>query len=277
MGFRCAIIGLLTVFSADDLGRPDFARDVRPILSENCFACHGPDTAKRQVGLRLDVREDAIARLEESGNVAIVPGKPGASELVKRICSQHNDVMPPKESFKRLTHEQQQTLVRWIETGAEYRPHWACVTPIRPRLPVVRDASWPRGPLDRFIVTRFPADVVPSREADRPTLLYRVTFNLTGLPPSLDEVDAFESDLNPDVFERAVDRLLASPRYGEHMTCDWLDQARNADTHDYFNDHERFMWTWRDWVIDAFNRNLPFDQFTIEQLAGDLLPEATLP
>ena len=281
MGFGCAIISLLTVFCADDIGRrdmarPDFGRDVRPILAENCFACHGPDSAKRQAGLRLDLREDAIARLEESGNVAIVPGKPGASELVKRIRSQHNDVMPPKGSFKRLTDDQRQTLVRWIESGAEYRPHWSFVTPTRPTVPDVRDASWPRGPLDRFIVTRLPVDVIPSREADRPTMLRRVTFDLTGLPPSLDEVDTFEAELSPDAFERAVDRLLASPRYGEHMARDWLDHARYADTHGYFTDHERFMWAWRDWVIDAFNRNLPFDQFTVEQLAGDLLPNATL-
>ena len=154
MEFGCAIIGLLTVFSADDIGRPDFGKDVRPILSENCFACHGPDTAKRQAGLRLDVREDAIARLEESGNVAIVPGRPGASELVRRIQSHADGAMPPKESLKRLTNAQQQTLVRWIESGAEYRPHWSFVTPTRPTLPVIRDAAWPRGPLDQFVLAK---------------------------------------------------------------------------------------------------------------------------
>ncbi|MEK6261767.1 MAG: PSD1 and planctomycete cytochrome C domain-containing protein [Planctomycetota bacterium] len=271
MGFGCAVLGLLAIVGVDDFGR-----DVRPILAENCFHCHGPDATKRQAGLRLDVRESAT-RVLESGKIALVPGKPAASELVRRIEAHGDEAMPPKESLKRLTADQKQTLIRWIAAGAEYRPHWAFVAPTRPVAPTVSDPARARSPLDRFVLTKLEESRLrPSPEADRVTLLRRVTLDLTGLPPTPEEVDAFVGDSAPDAFERAVDRLLASPRYGEHMARDWLDLARYSDTHGYFTDHERFMWRWRDWVIDACNRNLPFDQFTIEQLAGDLLPDATL-
>ena len=271
MGFGCAVLGLLAMAGADDFGR-----DVRPILAENCFACHGPDAAKRQAGLRLDVREQATQTLE-SGKIALVPRKPAASELVRRIKAHGDEAMPPKESHKRLTADQKQTLIRWIEAGAEYRPHWSFVAPTRPVAPTIGDPARARSPLDRFVLAKLEeARLRPSPEADRVTLLRRATLDLTGLPPTPEEVDRFVDDSAPDAFERVVDRLLASPRYGEHMARDWLDQARYADTHGYFTDHERFMWRWRDWVITAYNRNLPFDQFTIEQLAGDLLSDATL-
>lgn len=267
-----ATIGLIIVVTGAD----DFGREIRPILADNCFACHGPDAGKRQAGLRLDTRDDATKTLA-SGKIAIVPGKPESSELVNRIQQHGGEVMPPKESLKHLTERQKGKLIAWIAAGAEYQPHWSFVTPTRPAIPKTHNPDWTRGSLDRFVLARLDqAHLLPSREADRPTLLRRVTLDLTGLPPSLDELTDFLADQSPNAFERVVDRLLASPRYGEHMARDWLDHARYADTHGYFTDHERFMWKWRDWVIEAFNLNLPFDQFTLEQLAGDLLPNASI-
>ena len=274
------IAGLLLIAGAQCFAqtgkRVDFDRDVRPILSENCFPCHGFDASKRMAGLRLDVRDMATHRLP-SGQTAIVPFDPTKSELVDRINRADARHMPPAYSGKKLRKEQIQTLVNWIAQGAPYSPHWSFVPPKRPPLPRVKTPSWCRNPIDTFILARLEREGLrPSPEADRRTLIRRVTLDLTGLPPTPKEVAAFLADRRPDAYERLVDRLLASPHYGERMAVPWLDLARYADTNGYHIDNQRFMWRWRDWVIDAFNRNLPYDQFVIEQLAGDLLPNATL-
>jgi hypothetical protein len=254
---------------------PDFDREVRPILAENCFACHGFDTNRRQAGLRLDTPEGAYSKLT-SGGCAIVPGKPAAGELMARITTDGPLHMPPVGSGKKLTAAQVALLRRWVATGAKYAAHWAFVPPVRPALPPVKNALWPHNPIDRFILARLEREgLKPSPEADRATLLRRVTFDLTGLPPTLAETDRFLADRRPDAYERVVDRLLASPHYGERMALAWLDLARYADTHGFHIDSQRDMWRWREWVIDAYNRNLPYDQFTLLQLAGDLLPHAT--
>jgi mono/diheme cytochrome c family protein len=249
-----------------------FNRDVLPILADNCFACHGFDAQARKAGLRLDTREGALQRLP-SGLTAVVPGKPDSSSLVRRIA---NHSMPPRNSGKQLTAAQIATLTRWVAEGARYETHWAYLPPVRPQLPAVRDLRWPLNAIDRFVLARLEREGLrPSPVADRRTLIRRLSFDLTGLPPSRAEVEAFLNDRAPGAYERLVDRLLASPHYGERMALKWLDLARYADTHGYHIDSHRDMWPWRDWVIRAFNENKPFDQFTIEQLAGDLLPNAT--
>jgi len=256
----------------------DFNRDIRPILSDNCFACHGPDEKARKANLRLDVRESALAPVK-SGAVAIIPGNASQSELIKRITTKDaDDVMPPPKTGKKLTAAQVESLRRWIAHGAKYQEHWAFVKPERPAVPAIRNPkSALRNPVDNFIVDRLQKQgLSPSPEADRETWLRRVTFDLTGLPPTLAEIDAFLADKSTQAYEKVVERLFASPRYGEHMARGWLDLARYADTHGYQMDQARTMWRWREWVIEAFNRNMPFDQFTVEQLAGDLLPDATV-
>ncbi|MBK7406155.1 MAG: PSD1 domain-containing protein [Phycisphaerales bacterium] len=255
---------------------PDFNRDVRPILSNTCFKCHGPDSESRKAGLRLDVRDVAIGALE-SGRTAIVPGDVSASELVRRITSDDpEERMPPAESGKQLTPAQIETLRAWVEAGAVYRKHWSFEPPVKQSPPGVSDESWCRNEIDRFILARLDSEgLAPSRPASAETLLRRVTFDLTGLPPTPEEVEAFGRDGSPGAYERVVDRLLASPRYGEHMARSWLDAARYGDTHGLHLDNAREMWPWRDWVIRAFNDNMPFDEFTIEQIAGDMLPGAT--
>jgi hypothetical protein len=277
-GWLCLLfIGLLPgPAAAADGGLPvEFNRDVRPILSENCFQCHGPDKGKRKANLRLDSEADALA--DRDGRRALVPGDPGRSLLYHRITAADDERMPPAKSGKRLTAHQVELLRRWIEQGAKWQKHWSLIPPARPPLPAVRDASWPRNSIDHFILARLEQEGLrPSPEADRVTLLRRVTLDLTGLPPTPAEVDAFLADASPEAYEKAVDRLLASPRYGERMAVRWLDGARYADTNGYQSDGERFMWRWRDWVIDAFNGNMPFDRFTVEQVAGDLLPDPTL-
>jgi hypothetical protein len=249
----------------------DFIRDVRPILADNCFTCHGPDGAARKAGLRLDRREDAI-RMK-----AIVPGKPDESALIERICAdQPKRLMPPARSNKKLTDAQKDLLRRWITGGAEYQRHWSLLPVKRPAPPTVKDEKWVRNPIDAFVLARLEQEgIKPSPEADRPTLLRRLAFDLTGLPPTPDEIDAFVKDGRPDAYERQVDRLLASPHYGERWGRHWLDLARYADSNGYSIDAPRTIWPYRDWVIAALNRDLPFDQFTVEQLAGDLLPNAT--
>ena len=266
---------MLVPFAAGE--EVDFSRDIRPILSNNCFKCHGPDEASRQSELRLDVKDRALAALETEGH-AIVPGDSAASVLYQRISADDPDErMPPADSGKQLTDEQIALLKTWIDQGADWREHWSFVRPERPRLPDVGDSDWPRNAIDHFILARLNKEGLrPSPEADKTTLLRRLTQDLTGLPPTLAEIDAFLADESPDAYEKAVDRLLASPHYGEHMARYWLDAARYGDTHGLHLDNERVIWRYRDWVINAFNRNLPFDQFTVEQLAGDLLPEATL-
>jgi hypothetical protein len=262
----------LLVASAAGAAEVTYNRDVRPILSDNCFSCHGFDEKGRKADLRLDTFEGAT----ESG--AIVPGDAAASLLWERITSDDADeVMPPPETHKTLTAAQKDVLRRWIEAGAEYEPHWAFVPPGAVEPPAVAAAAWPRSDLDRFILARLEQEgLAPAPEADRATLIRRVTLDLTGLPPTPAEVEAFLADESPQAYEKVVDRLLASPHYGERMAVDWLDAARYADTNGYQVDRDREMWPWRDWVMAAFNRNQPFDQFTVEQLAGDLLPEATL-
>ncbi|ADB19199.1 protein of unknown function DUF1549 [Pirellula staleyi DSM 6068] len=254
----------------------DFGRDIRLILSDNCFKCHGFDEKQRAAGLRLDQFEGATAALE-SGAKAIEPGKPEASELIARILSDDPSVqMPPPESGKKLTAEQKELLRRWISEGAEYQPHWSFVPPQRTAPPSVRDAAKARGPIDQFLLAKLEERGMTFVEpADRVTLLRRVTLDLTGLPPTMAEVDAFLADTSPEAYEKVVDRLLLSPRYGEHMARYWLDAARYGDTHGLHFDNERSLWPYRDWVIASYNKNQPFDQFTIEQLAGDLLENAT--
>ncbi len=256
----------------------DYTYQVKPILSDRCFACHGPDKNKQQAGLRLDIAESAYQHeSDESGRNAIVRGNPGASELVRRILATDPKVMmPTPESHLSLTAEEKATLIKWIDQGAEYKPHWAFVTPEKPALPQVKNTGWVRNDIDRFVLKKLEdKGLTPSKEADKTTLLRRVSFDLTGLPPTLAEVDAFLKDTSPSAYEKAVDRLLASPHFGEHLAVSWLDAARYADTHGYQDDGLRTMWPFRDWVIKAFNQNLPYDKFTTWQLAGDLLPHPT--
>ena len=257
--------------------RVDFSRDIRPILSNSCFRCHGPAERDRKAKLRLDTKQGVLAR-REGGTFAIVPGKPDASEVFRRITSTDPDeVMPPPKTKKELTARQIGLIKRWIEQGAPWARHWSLVPAKRPALPRVKDARWPRSDLDRFILARMEKEgLKPSPEADRRTLIRRVTFDLTGLPPTPEEVEAFMRDASPKAYDKLVDRLLSSTRYGEHMGRFWLDAARYGDTHGLHLDNYREMWPYRDWVVNAFNRNLPFDRFVIEQLAGDLLPNATL-
>ncbi len=257
----------------------EFRRDILPILSENCFACHGPDEKARKAGLHLDLR-DAATRPAKSGAIAIVPGNAAKSQLHQRItaAADSDEVMPPTRTGKRLSAAQMELLRRWIDEGAKYEAHWAFVPPAVPPRPVVKDGQWARGAIDEFVLARLEAQGLrPSPEAQRPAWLRRVSLDLTGLPPTLAEMDAFLADTTSKAYEKVVDRLLASPRYGERMAIGWLEAARYADTSGYQTDGDRTMWRWRDWVIDAFNRNLPYDQFTVEQLAGDLLPGSTLP
>jgi hypothetical protein len=250
----------------------DFDREVRSILSENCFACHGFDENTRMAGLRLDLREGALAVLK-SGKAAVVPGDPEASELLHRVTLTNALRMPPRSTGKELTPAQVDTLRRWIADGATYADHWAFVPPTRPAVPKLDRGARAKNAIDHFILARLKqAGLKPSPEADRITLIRRLSLDLTGLPPTPAEVNSFLGDTRPDAYERLVDRLLDSERYGERMAVRWLDLARYADTHGFHIDSHRDMWLWRDWVIGAFNRNLPYDQFITEQLAGDLLP-----
>jgi hypothetical protein len=255
----------------------DFNRDVRPILSNVCYTCHGPDEGKRQAGLRLDLKEGALGEVESGGH-AVVPGNSAASVVMQRLTHADPSLrMPPAEHDKQLTAEQVETIRRWIDQGAVWRGHWSFETPVRPELPAVSNEAWCKNPIDRFVLARLDREgIAPAEEADRATLIRRVTLDLTGLPPTPAEIDTFLADTSPDAYERVVDRLLASPRYGEHMGRYWLDLARYGDTHGLHLDNERSMWPYREWVIKALNDNLSFDRFTIEQLAGDLLPGATL-
>ncbi len=260
---------------ADDI---EYNRDIRPILNDTCFACHGPDSASRKGDLRLDKRDEAIAK------GAIKEGHPNESEMIRRILSDnHDEVMPPPELKKTLSAEQKKLLIDWIQSGAEYQKHWSYLPPVRPEVPAVPEsakaefANWPKNPIDNFILKRLVSEgLTPAAEADRRTLARRASFDITGLPPAVEAVDVFVADQSPDAYEKYVDSLLQSPRWGEHRGRYWLDYARYADTHGIHFDNYREMWAYRDWVIKAFNRNMPFDQFTIENLAGDLLPNATL-
>lgn len=277
-----AFLALLLVgFHALAAERPaaiDFGRDIRPILSDNCFTCHGPDKDKRKAGLRLDTKEDAFKKLD-SGDYAIVPGRPDQSRLLAVITlpPEDDDHMPPPKTGKKLSAAQVDLLRRWIVQGAKWAGHWSYVAPERPAIPAVKNKKWARNDVDRFILAALEkSGLKPNTEADRYTLIRRLSLDLIGLPPTVQEVDDFIADKSPNAYEKVVERLLASPHFGERLALAWLDQARYADTSGYHFDGFRQMHLWRDWVIQAFNDNKPFDQFTIEQLAGDLLPDATI-
>ena len=266
-----------SVLAADTA--PSFTRDIKGTLFNRCVRCHGPDPEGRSgggdEGLRLDTFAGATADL--GGHAAIVPGKPEESELIARITSSDPDlVMPPPEAGQPLSEKQVELLKRWIAAGATYEPHWAYVPPKRPSLPDVRNTAWPKNDIDRFVLARLEAEgLAPQPEADRATLARRLAVDLTGLPLSPEEVDAFAADPAADAVEKLVDRLLAHDGYGEHQARQWLDLARYADSAGYANDPPRTIWGWRDWVVRAFDANMPFDEFTTRQLAGDLLPGAT--
>lgn len=256
----------------------DFMRQIRPILAQNCFMCHGPDESTREGGLRLDLREGLLSELD-SGERGIVPGHPQSSEILVRMTATEDFLrMPPPETGRSLTAEQIDLLRKWIEQGAPYAEHWAFQPPEFTGIPEVHDASWPRNEIDHFVLARLEqAGIRPSAEADRVTLIRRLSLDLTGLPPTPRQVEEFLHDNRPDAYEQLVDRLLDSPHFGERWGRHWLDLARYADSDGYLGDDLRpYAYKYRDWVIDAINRDLPFDRFTIEQLAGDLLPEATL-
>ncbi len=280
-GWICIAIAWLggsAIATAQEKARVNYGRDVRPILSENCFFCHGQDPKKRMAGLRLDSSEGATA--DRGGHAAVAPGKPEASLMYQRITAeQPARRMPPVYSNRTLTADQIATLKRWIEEGGEYSKHWAFVPPQRPPVPETGD-RWVAQPIDAFVLKRLQAEGLrPSPAAVPGTWLRRISLDLTGLPPSPAELDAFSEEVKARgeaAYTAAADRLLASPRYGERMAMDWLDVARYADTHGFNNDAARSMWRWRDWVIQSFNDNMPYDRFLTEQLAGDLLPNATL-
>ena len=258
-------------------GKVDFARQIRPILAESCFECHGPDPRGRKADLRLDSRADVFA--DRGGYHLVVPGRPEESELIARIFSEDPDeLMPPTTSRRRLTRAQAELLQRWVAEGASWSEHWAFVPPRRSEIPQVSRPGWCRNPIDRLVLARLDrAGLRPSPEADRVTLIRRLSLDLLGLPLTPSEVDQFLTDNRPGAYERLVDRLLASPQFGERWARPWLDLVRYADSDGYEDDRYRpDAWRYRDWVIDAFNRDMPFDRFTIEQLAGDLLPGATL-
>lgn len=267
----------LTMMTTNRLWAADpvnFSREILPLLSDNCFKCHGPDEHARKSGLRLDTPEGAFAP-GKSGAVAIVPKASQRSEVIRRLTTDDpDDIMPPRESNRHLSPVQVELIRRWIDEGAPWGRHWAFDPPVRP--PVPKMSLGFRNPIDAFIQARLTQEGRrPAAEAPRRTLIRRVTLDLTGLPPTPEEVSAFLNDKSPGAYERVVDRLLASPRYGERMAWDWLEAARYADSNGYQGDSERTMWPWRDWVVEAFNRNLPFDQFTVWQIAGDRLPLAT--
>ena len=282
----CSIISAAILLAASaaalaDSARVEFNRDVRPILSDTCFKCHGRDANARQADLRFDVREVAIKPRENDDGkpyTPIVPGDPARSEAWRRITSNNpDDLMPPPDSHLVLTDKQKATIKRWIEQGAEYEPHWAFLPVKPPPLPQPARKNWAHNEIDAFVLSRLESEgLAPAPEADKRSLIRRVTLDLTGLPPTPAEVDAFVNDASPNAYERVVDRLLASPNYGERMALDWLDAARYADTHGFNNDSLRSMWRWRDWVIESFNANKPYDDFLTEQLAGDLIANATL-
>jgi hypothetical protein len=257
----------------------DFNLHVRSILSESCFACHGPDEMTREAGLRLDTEEGALSPIgDDKDRYAIIPGSPDDSEIYKRVMSDDPDYMmpTPTSNLPPLNEWEVAVIKKWIEQGAEYKRHWAFVKPEKPDLPVVQNTDWPELPIDYFILEQLEEHgLSPSQEAKKETILRRVSFDLTGLPPTIEELNNFLNDDSPDAYEKVVDRLLASDAYGERMASEWMDAARYADTHGYEDDSPNEMWPWREWLIDAFNSNMPFDKFTTWQLAGDLLPDAT--
>jgi len=279
VGLVCLNLVFVSSVRAADAEKPvSYMRDIQPILSDNCYFCHGPDTGKRKGDLRLDQLDPKLGPfVERDGYKIISPGKIDDSVLADRITSDDPDVkMPPPASHRELTSAQIQLLQKWIAQGAKWGKHWSLIAPVRPEVPAVKDASWVRNPIDSFVLAKLEKEsLAVSPQADKPTLIRRVTLDLTGLPPTPAEVDAFVADNSSDAYEKVVDRLLASPRYGERQVWEWLDLARYADTNGYQGDATRTMWPWRDWAIKAINDNMPYDQFVIKQIAGDLLPNAT--
>jgi hypothetical protein len=271
----CLAITAGVVYAGPLSGAVEFNRDIRPIFSDRCYTCHGPDQANRKSKLRLDTEDSAKADL--GGHFGIVPGDPAKSEVIRRITAGEDARMPPAwAGTARLSEREIGLLTRWIAQGAVWQKHWSFIAPVRRELPAVSEPNWPKNAIDYFVLSRLDREgLKPSPEVDRRTLIRRVTLDLTGLPPTPEEVEAFVGDASTNAYEKVVDRLLASRRYGERMAMRWLDNARYADTNGYQTDAERSMWRWRDWVIDAFNRNMPFDRFTVEQIAGDMLPGAT--
>jgi mono/diheme cytochrome c family protein len=280
LGVWSMLLAFAAPACASDAEEPpiDFMRDIRPILAQNCFMCHGPDETTREGGLRLDIREGFLAEAD-SGEPAVVPGDPAASELLVRVTAEEDYLrMPPAESGRTLSEEELDLLRRWIEQGAVYEEHWSFQPPRLSDVPKVQNGDWPRNEIDHFILARLEREgIEPSPEADRVTLIRRLSLDLLGLPPSPEQVDEFLRDDRPDAYEQLVDRLLDSPHFGERWGRHWLDLARYADSDGYLGDSLRpYAYKYRDWVIDAVNRDLPFDEFTVEQIAGDLLPDATL-
>ena len=261
---------LPSVLAADEPRKIEFNRDIRPILSNNCFTCHGPDNNMRKAKLRLDDEKSAHKN-------AIVAGQPLVSEVFRRlVIDDPDEKMPPKKTKKELTKKEIELIYDWIEQGAKYEPHWSLIAPRKHELPKVKSAGWVRNDIDRFVLARLEAEgLQPAPEADKRTLIRRLSFDLLGLPPTPDEVDAFLADKSPQAYEKVVDRLLASKHFGERLAVHWLDVVRYADTAGYHSDNNRDVWLYRNWVIDAFNNNMPFAQFAVEQIAGDLLPGAT--
>ena len=257
--------------------RVSFNDAIQPILSDNCYRCHGPDPGSRKAGLRLDRAEFAFAKRPDEGTAVIIKGDPAASDLIKRITATNpDDLMPPPETHKKLKPSEIALITQWVKEGAEYEPHWSLIKPVRPAPPQVFDAAWVRNPIDSFVLSKLEkAGLRPEEEADKRSLIRRVTLDLTGFPPKPEDVEAFVADPSPDAYEKVVDRLLADPHYGEHMARYWLDAARYADTHGLHYDNYRSIWPYRDWVINAFNTDLPFNDFVVDQIAGDLLPDHT--
>ncbi|MCO5241689.1 MAG: PSD1 and planctomycete cytochrome C domain-containing protein [Chitinophagaceae bacterium] len=252
---------------------------VRPILSDKCYACHGPDANKREADLRLDIREEAYKALKENpGSHAIVPGKPNLSEVFLRVSSTDTSYrMPPASgNLPALTKEEVAIIKKWIEEGAKYEPHWAFVPPQKAGLPKIKNKTWPKNEIDHFILNKMEEHgLSPNEEADKEKLLRRIALDITGLPPTPGMIDSFIQSTDPDIYEKTIDALLQKPAYGERMAIPWLDVARYADSHGYQDDNYRSQWPWRDWVIHAFNNNMPYDEFVSWQLAGDLIPDAT--
>ncbi|MCA9059617.1 MAG: DUF1549 domain-containing protein, partial [Planctomycetaceae bacterium] len=276
---RSAFLLLLfaSVVSVHADERIDFASQIKPLLSDRCYTCHGPDAANRAAELRLDLPDEARKPLASDGAAhAIVPGAPDQSVLLQRVFADDPDlVMPPPDSRLSLTANEKELLKRWIEQGAEWQLHWAFVAPQKAALPSVKLPNWCRNEIDHFVLSRMEtAGLSPAAPTDRARLLRRATFDLTGLPPTITELDSFLADDSPQAFEKVVDRLLAAPQFGERMAADWMDVSRYSDTYGYQVDRDRFVWPWRDWVIDAFNSDKPYDRFVIEQLAGDELPDS---
>ena len=272
-GVLCSALTAGTA-SAATPAKIDFNRDIRPILSENCYTCHGPDAAKLKSNLRFDLKESALGKAK-SGEIAVVPGAPEKSEMIRRLTTTDpDDVMPPAKEDKALKPQQVELLKRWIKEGAVWAGHWAFEPITKPAAP---KAARSTAPIDAFVQARLKTEKLkPAPEEDKARLIRRASLDLTGLPPSIQEVDDFVKDRSPKAFEKVVDRLLASPHFGERLALPWLDLARYGDTSGYHNDSLRDMWLWREWVIKSFNANMPFSEFTVAQLAGDLLPQATV-